>query len=472
MRSPMFLLEWKTFLTKASGLIALALVIALAGYGLDAGQRERVSTASAQSAFEADVNQDTEKWRAELAKVETEGKAESPYVAQPMNIRLPAALRPGPLADFAVGPGDLHPSSAVITPWSNSANLFSNYQFANPALLALGRFDLTFVVVVLMPLLMIAVSFDALAFERSQGTLRLIAAQPARIGDLVWTRLVFRNGTLWLALIGVALGAAVLNRGDAAMPDRMARFAAWGAVASLYGLFWFGLISLAVAFLKRAETAAATLAALWGVFVLAVPALGSAAGEALYPPPSRLAYLSEMRSAQGEANREVDRLTKGFLLDHPDLSVSDEAVPNYFQSAYLANLEVEERTAAILDEFAYSRARRQALMSAVQYVSPAIIAQETLNAVAGADLDRYMRFQDEARGSLLVLSDLIGPAVVARRRISLAEFDGFERHAFDERPVLSAVEKAALPLLYTALVAGLLIAFTRRRLKAPLEKLL
>ncbi len=472
MKAPMIFLEWRTFLTRTPGLIALALVIALAGYALSAGQRERLAVVSAQSAFAAGVNQDAEEWRGELAKIETEGRAESPYLGQAMNIRLPATLPPGPLADFAAGPADLHPSSSLISPWSNSANLFSNYQFANPTLLALGSFDLTFVVVVLMPLLMIAVSFDALAAERSQGSLRLIAAQPARLGGLIWTRLVLRNGFLWIALIGFALGAALLHRGEAPMADRVARFAAWTAVASLYGLFWFGLVALAVAFLKRAETAAATLVALWGILVLAVPALAGAAGEALYPPPSRLAYLSEMRAAQGEANREVDRLTKGFLLDHPDLTVSDEEVPGYYRSAYLSNLEVEKRTAAILDGFAQSRAKRRALMSAVQYISPAIIAQETLNIIAGADIDRYLRFQDEARRSLLSLSDLIGPAVVARQRITLAEFDGFERYAFQERSVSSAMAQAALPLLFIALISGFLIALARQRFRAPLEKLL
>lgn len=465
-------LETKTFLLALPGLLVLLVLTALIGYGLFTGDEARRAVTADLTNFESTIHSEFKQWRDDLEKTETSGAVASPYVARAMNIRLPATLRPGVLADFAIGAGDMHPTTADISPWNNPVNLFSHYQVQNPTLLAIGRFDLTFIVVALVPLLMIAVSFDIPGQDRARGTLRLVAAQSPGLTGFIWTRLVVRNLAIWLLVIGVAACAVLANAHGTPWPDRLVRFLAWAAVALLYGAFWFGLIALAVAFLKRSETVAAALIALWSALVLAVPALTDAVGDAAYPPPSRLAYLSEMREAQSEANREVDRLTRGFLLDHPELTASEEATPKFDRSAYLVNQEVDRRTGPIQAAFARSRADRRRVMALAQYLSPAVTAWEALNALAGADLERYMRFQDRARQSLRELSAFVGPAVVSGQRVSVADVDAFDAWSFPETPLTRVLSGKAFPLLYLLVAAVALIAFARRRLRASLELLL
>ncbi|HEU4531006.1 MAG TPA: DUF3526 domain-containing protein [Steroidobacteraceae bacterium] len=473
MTTPALLLERKTFFVALPGLMALALVVALTVHALSSGEARRQSDAAAAARFEASVDKSLHDWRSALARVEAEGSAASRFAGRPMNIAYPAALAPAPLGDFAVGPSDLHPATATITPWNTSASLFSHYQFQNPTVLALGHFDLTFVVIVIMPLLMIAASFDVLGGERSRGTLRMAAAQAARLDRFVWSRLIVRNGALWLALMAIAAAAVMLQPPEVSRVGRVVRFAAWTGAAGTYAIFWFGLVVAAVAWLKRSETVAASLVAGWAVLVLAVPALADAAGEALNPPPSRLAYLSQMREAQNVANREVDRLTQGFLLDHPELTIADQTAPVPFhRSAYLANLEVERRTAPVLEALAHSHAERRALMERVQYVSPAIVVQNALNSIAGADVDRYVRFAAHARLSLARLNELVGSAVVSGGRTSASELDAFFCCEFTETSLEHVWRKAAGPLACVLLVAVTLLLMAGRRLAAPLERLL
>ena len=57
-----------------------------------------------------------------------------------------------------------------------------NGEVESPLNLMVGRFDLTFVVIYLLPLLVLALSFNVLSEEREQGTLALTCCSPCRRG--------------------------------------------------------------------------------------------------------------------------------------------------------------------------------------------------------------------------------------------------------------------------------------------------
>lgn len=465
------ILERKTVFTALTTPIAMVVAALMSIYAVTTGTVHHRTIDASLTEFAAAANAKAQTWRETLQKIENGTIQPTPRDAQPMDIAIPAVLSSAPLADFAIGPGDLHPVSTTVSPRSNSVDLFSKYQLSNPTVLALGRIDLVFIVIIVMPLLMIAVSFDALAADRQHGLLRMSAAQSAGLAEIAWTRLIVRNASTWLPVLLVVLIALVVNTGSALAP-RLEAFTVWALFTGLYALVWFAAIAFAVAYLHRPQSVVATLVAAWGLAVLVMPALIGAVGEAFYPAPSRLAYQSEMRQAQGMANREVDRLTSAFLLDHPDLTVSEDEVPSYHRRVYLANREVEQRTAPILESFEDARENRQNLFSAVQYLSPAIVVENALDAAAGADTQRYLRFQSEARTVLAELSSRVGPAIVARRRISVAEFDAIPRFRFEEKPGAHVLTERTTSLIYLALLAGGLIVLAHRRLNAPLEKLL
>ena len=465
-------LEKRLFLFAVPG-IGIALFIAfLAVAAALVGRAYIERAAEAQATFLAERNAALDEWRDGLQQIEETGEAPSPYVARPMDIRMPAALPLAPLADFAIGSSDLHPTSTLITGWSSPADLFNEYEFANPTVLSIGGFDLTFLVVVLMPLIIIASSFDILSGDRERGRARLVAIQAGHVGPSAWRRLIVRNLSIWCVFAVLVSVVALAPPAGAPLADRLGDFFAWLLAVFGYGLFWFAAVACVSAFVKHSETVAATLFSLWATFVFAVPAIGGALAEAAYPPPSRLAFLSEMRKGEVKAIRETAALTAGFLADHPDMTVSDEGVPGYYRSNFLANLEAAKRTTPVLDAFNESRARRTALVATLQYLSPAMIVDNTLNAIAGADVARHTAFQDQARAALADLTDRIGPAVVAKQRISLAEFDAIPAFAFQDRALPEKLRPHAAPIGFLVVLSIALVVIARRRLKAPLEKLL
>ena len=472
MNRALLLLEYKQFFRSPLCALAAVITFVVSVYALTAAGTYHGRNQETHTDFTRSIETRLQAWHDELTAIETGEDSRSAYAARPMNLRFPATLPPAPLAEFAVGAGMLLPHSAAITPWKNTANLFTNYQFANPTLLRYGTIDMSFVIVILLPLVMIAVSFDILAADRSTKRLQSILSQSIGPGQVMWTRLVFRNGVVLVAVLLPVLAVALAGGGFPPSTDRLARFAIWLIAAGVYAVFWLAVIAFVATRVRRAETVAATLVTVWGLLTLAIPAVAGTVGEAAFPTPSRLAYLSAMRSAQADANREVDRLTAGFLLDHPELTVGDESVPAYYRAAYLANREVETRTSTILEQYERALEGRRQFIGWLQYLSPAIVAQNALSAAAGADADRYYRFQKEARGALRDLSALVGPAVVARQRITLADFDRYRPYAFEETPTPDLAGRLSAPVGFLVLLSAFLLWCARARLNGSVERLL
>ena len=249
---------------------------------------------------------------------EEEGGFEEEFLnsTHPMDMQRPVALQPGALSDFAVGHADLQPTLANASPWRNNTSLFEKYQFGNPNTLSVGLFDFSFLLLIVMPLLMIVLSFDVLASDRSSGRLRLLLTQSISLSSLVLSRLLARNLVLLVTVFVTMLAALLLFGADA---ERLARFGLWLMVSLVYLGFWFGLIYWVVSHVRRSEACAALLIAVWALLTLAVPALVGGAADGLYPAPSRLAYLSEARAAEQQANQETAELTEDFLPDHMEL---------------------------------------------------------------------------------------------------------------------------------------------------------
>lgn len=451
--------ERLNFLHRGPAWIVAIIAVAALGYAGWSGDQWRDAQQHSVEAYAAQKTQSLSRWRAKLVAIETGSVEASPYDANPMSITLPAVLPPASLADFATGHADLQPASADISPWRNGASVFGRYQFDNPTTLSSSSFDVAFVVIVLMPLLMIAISFDVLATDRQRGSLSMIMATSVSASTLLWTRLAFRNGLLWLVAVAfMTLLAALQDSGG----DRYARFLLWLAISLCYGCVWISIIAYSVARVRSPSGTAGVLVGVWLLFTLAMPAGIASLSEALYPTPSRLAYLSEIRTAQGETNRNLANLTDEFLMDHPELTVGDESVPAYYRAAFLSNEAARTATAPILEAYDTARQGREGTVGWAQFLSPSVIAQRLLMMSAGADLQRQHRFQTQVQDALSQLAAAVGPAVVSRSRITAQEFDLLEPFSFADIKPKDMFLQAGGPFLFLILLSILLGALAQK----------
>jgi len=116
------------------------------------------------------------------------------------------------------------------------------------------------------PLLGIALGFDSINGERSEGTLSRLVSQPIYRDDVINGKFVAR-----LAVIAILLGFVVLmvcgvgiwRIGVVPDTDDVLRIGTWYLLTVVYVGFWLSVATLASVFFRRAATAALVVLAFW-----------------------------------------------------------------------------------------------------------------------------------------------------------------------------------------------------------------
>jgi ABC-type transport system involved in multi-copper enzyme maturation permease subunit len=463
----MFLNEWRTRLGQPAALMSLLAFVAILIFAAINGRIERDATLQAIAAHDAQSAIAMEQWLADLRALETRGEQAGvpPWAASPMDLEFASFLSPAPLADFSIGQSDLLPSLGKLSLWDPDVRLFSRYEFEDPSSLALGALDLSKAIVLVLPLLMIVLSFDALSAERDAGRLGLLLAQGANLRTLCWQRLVIRLVvvmTLALAVVGAALA---VNVGPVKLLDRLPWFCVWIAAASLYGAFWLAVIAYVASGNRPGEANIVRLLLCWAGFTLIVPAAVTAIAEAVYPPPSRLAYLAQTRLIEIETERAEGGIAKGFFNDHPDLVVDNASqMPAYLRTAFFVTSTVDNVTRPILEGFESTARDRDDALGLLRYASPAIIAHGVFNEAAGTSSARHRRYMAQARTFKATYAREAGPYIAAGRLLPSERVTAFPRFHFEDLGWSAILSGAAPALLFLGLVAGALMLAADRRL--------
>ncbi|MBC7896712.1 MAG: ABC transporter permease subunit, partial [Cytophagaceae bacterium] len=169
-----------------------------------------------------------------------------------------AVLPPASLAAFAVGQSDLYPYYTRVSTRTKQTFIV-NDEIENPVNLLAGRFDLAFVVIYLLPLLILALSYNIVSAEREQGTLDLVLSQPVDARRVIAVKLLTRVGVVLGLAVALLLVGAVLSGGGLFAAGAAARLGLWVLVVALYCLFWFSAALCVNALGKSSSTNAVAL---------------------------------------------------------------------------------------------------------------------------------------------------------------------------------------------------------------------
>ena len=352
-------------------------------YAVWSGITWRQAHESSLSSYHLKIEQKMELWLSKLEQIELNDRIATPFDARPSMIEIPATKPVGALGHMAIGNTEILPARVNLSPLNNQNLLVGRYGFENPTTLTLSRFDLAFFIIVVLPLLMIALSFDIVAADRTRGTINMLMAELVSKRVIVITRLLTRNGIL-VAITALSSLTAIFadNSGDSL------HALLWLIVLFVYSAFWLSLIYFVINNVSLSETTAASLVSLWVIFTFAIPALVTSITEIMYPLPSNLASLSKAREAQSHAWKEYKTLTDEYLSEHPELTVNKQEAPKFAHAYFTANEAEIEATSPLVTQSALNQFGRSELIKSLQFLSPAIIAQGTLFKVAGADFDR------------------------------------------------------------------------------------
>lgn len=461
--------DWRLLVADKILWLASLLIVLCVGYAVYNG-------ATRAERWREDVSQQLAKAQDALLKQKTiaeeilAGKKsadEYPRDGFPHSAQHAATLPPGPLTAFSIGQTDLYPYATSISLWKRDDNLFAKYQVESPLSLLAGRFDFAFVIVYLLPLLIIALSYNLLSSEKENGTLVLALSQPLRLRTLITGKVLMRLAFV-LALVGALCVAGFFASGMRFnAPGMLGRFSLWVMVAAAYALFWFVFAAGVNALGRSSETNAMVLTCFWLAFVLIIPAILNLAVSAANPVPSRMQYVSSLRAAENAATQIGNKLLASYYSDHPELSANGAAaIPEWARKYYLVQREIEDKTTSILTDYESRLDQQQALVQKFRFLSPAIIAQEALNEIAGAGLMRQRRFVAQTREYLASWQTTLAPKLLAGARLQPADYETLPRFAFAEEPFANMATRVLVGmmalLLLTAVLFGWSVSSLRR----------
>jgi ABC-2 type transport system permease protein len=395
------------------------------------------------------------------------GTFDDPRSATPFEsrfLRIYDCLAPGPLATIAVGQSDLLPTCVRVTAGPLSVTS-ANYEWENPLRLLLGRFDCAFAVLYLLPLLAFAISFNVLSRERELGTLPLILTSPIPLtrwlGACFLLRGIIFLGAVLLALVG---GLFVLGF-DLLAPGAALRLALFLALVLAYLAFW---LALAFAINARGGSSAANalgLVSLWLVIVIVIPASLNLVVKQVFPLPSRIDFLNDLRHASDDSARKAGELLKSFLHDHPEHAFGTSRRAEFGSRRLTVNHATEAATGPLKQRFTEQNERQQAMIELLRFMSPAIVFQQGTNELAGNDQARHRRFMAAVEAHRAKVKDFFRPAFMADAAFS--DYETVPSFDYREDPLVGTVPEALIGLFLLTVPALALCALGLIALRAP-----
>ncbi len=377
-----------------------------------------------------------------------------------------AVLPPTGLSAFAVGQMDLQRNYTLVD-MKNKFNMSDNFEIENPLILMNGTFDISFVILFILPVFIIALTYDMLSGEKEAGTLALAMTQPVSLRTFMAGKLISRGIVLFGVILVMGLGALVYTAGSLDMLGLSAtwtRFGLWLLAVVLYAAFWFGLGVLVNAFNKSSETNATALAASWLLFVVVMPALVNLTATTVYPAPSRMDLKVAMREAFTEAEKAEDVATKAFNIDHAEM-VSDAESQLYLTSFLARQVAMEDAVEPVFNNFRTQLARQEKLVGWFQYLSPAIVMQLALNEVSGSSTARYNAYMDKVFEFHQEWRDYFTPKYLQRVVLHSSMYDQFPKFSYPEEPVSVVWNRTAASFIGLFIIVGVLTFYAFGRLR-------
>lgn len=331
-----------------------------------------------------------------------------------------ATLPPQPAAFSTLGVSQFRPYNTRVLPhprerWRDEG------EWVNPLFLALGPFDLAYLIVLVLPLGLILFLHDVLAADRDQGSATLLAVQGGTLRRVVSTRVAIRAVAVMVFVVALVVVAWIAGGAGLSSWTSWRDLGALLTVAVAYAAFWIGLI--AAIGLRRLGTTATLmmLGTVWASACLALPSVVDWIVEQRRPLPTTIERFAVVASAMHDARGREEALVDAYVQQHPDTArvLKDEGTLLITPTNLLVAKEVERLIGAFLREIGATEERQRQLLHRLAPLAPPLLAYVTLARVAGTDSGRNDRFDAALQRYHTSLQKLFEPHLMRRNRLSV-----------------------------------------------------
>lgn len=392
--------EWKQLTRNYGQLLIIALFLGAALYSIHYGnavidQQER----TVQYILERNATEQQELIKGLDADTTTPaGMAAWINASYPSRVRFfltyYAIDAPSRFARLSIGQRDVHAFYLPLNGQNLYLQLFKS-EIANPRKLLAGNFDLSFVVIYLLPLLIISFSYHLLSDEQEKGTLPLLRIQPVPL-----YRVIIAKGLFWFGItIALLALVSVIAFAWSGIPGTAAASMGWWLlITASYTACWFSLLLLVNAFKRSSAFNALCSLGAWLLFLVVTPALLNLSfTDERQADPTKLTDYIRRQQGLGESRQEKVAILQRFYQLYPQYRNEDTVAATRFlefqaYSAYVTLTDVAAKPA--IDAYYQQVWNRQQKIGAFDLVNPAVNTQGLLNVLAHSGLEDAFAFRE------------------------------------------------------------------------------
>lgn len=294
------------------------------------------------------------------------------------------------LAGLCIGQRDINSSIQFPTIRTLEAQKYDT-DIRNPYDAIMGNFDLSFVILFLFPLVIIALSFNLYSEEDENGTWPLILSQKISGRRYLLSKLsvpfIFVSCIyLSLLLLSIAIPGVTIHK----------NFMAFSISNYLYVCFWFASSLLITSFYKSSSTNAISLLSAWLIVVLLIPAAINNYITRKYPVPESLSTMVKQRDGYHKKwDIPKDSTLSLFRKEYPEYASykwNNEGFDWlwYYAMQHLGDVDAK----ADRELFMQKLQQRERTSKQLSWLVPSLYTQLYNTELAETGLSNHLRFLD------------------------------------------------------------------------------
>ena len=298
--------------------------------------------------------------------------------------------KPAPIAALAIGQQDVNTTIQSLTIRGVEAQRYDTDLY-NPYHLMTGNFDMSFIIIFLFPLLIIAFCFNLLSEEKEHGTWKLLIVQAKKPLQYIVQKVSIRYAVV-MALVALLLLLACAIIG---IPINMA-LAAYLISTVLYITTWFAICFFIIALQKSTSSNALILLSIWLLLCMLIPALVNNYITAKYPVKEAYNTLIKQRDGyHTKWDKNKDSTMAAFFAIYPQYKNCTWSKPTFDYMWYYAMQHLGDAEAATDAKAMQQKLlQRQQASAIASMLMPTMHTQLLLSNIANTDMATHLQYLD------------------------------------------------------------------------------
>jgi ABC-2 type transport system permease protein len=331
-------------------------------------------------------------------------------------------------AAFSIGQRDVNPYNIKVKMLTLEGQIYDS-EMSNPTNLLYGNFDLAFVIVFLLPLLIVAFCHNLISADQENGIWNLLSSQPVSAAKIIGWRLLIRFVIVLILAFSVITASCFYQSSAFDI-----RFIYALLITFSYLTFWFALTAFVISFQKSSTYNALSLLGVWIFLTILAPALLNLLISTALPVSESFEVTVKQREGyHNKWDKSKAETMQKFYEIYPEYKNFPIPEDKFSWGWYYAmNLMGDIEAANSTDKYIEKLQKRDKLTNQVALFLPTINTQLSYNSLAKNDLQSHLEYLESVRNYHQNIREFYYPSIFRNSKVVEINWTNVPKHEFND----------------------------------------